>query len=81
VELLAGMLSVEPREGMLSVEPREGMLFMEPTKVDDGWLWRNGWIGSMSEVEFGCFDKLVVEKVKDRMGSIFGGEESIAWCD
>jgi hypothetical protein len=72
---------VELLAGMLSVEPGEGMLFMEPTKVDDDWLRRNGRIGSMPEVEFGCFDKLVVEKVKDRMGSIFGGEESIAWCD
>jgi hypothetical protein len=27
------------------------------------------------------FDKLVVEKEKDMMGSIVGGEEPIACCD
>jgi hypothetical protein len=34
----------------------------------------------MLEVEFGCFGKLVVEKVKDRMENIVGGERPIAWC-
>jgi hypothetical protein len=38
-------------------------------------------VGSMPEVGFGCFDKLVVEKAKDRMGNIVGSEEPIALCD
>jgi hypothetical protein len=59
----------------------KGMLFVELTKVEDGWLWHNGRIGSIPEVGFDCFDKLVVEKVNDRMGNIVGGEEPIAWCD
>jgi hypothetical protein len=59
----------------------KGMLFVELTKVEDGWLWHNDRIGSMPEVGFDCFDKLVVEKVNDRMGNIVGGEEPIAWCD
>jgi hypothetical protein len=37
--------------------------------------------GSMPEVGFGRLNKLVVKKVKDKMGNIVGGEESIAWCD
>jgi hypothetical protein len=59
----------------------EGMLFVELVKVEDGWLWCNGRIGGIPEVGFGCFDKLVVEKAKDRTGSIVDGEEPIAWCD
>jgi hypothetical protein len=58
----------------------EGMLFVELAKVEDGWLWRNGRIGSMQEVGFGCFDKPVVEKAKDRMGNIAGGGKPIARC-
>jgi hypothetical protein len=59
----------------------EGMLFVGLTKVEDGWLCHNDRIGSMPEVGFGSVDKLVVEKVKDRMGNIVGDEEPIAWCD
>jgi hypothetical protein len=59
----------------------EGTLFMELTKVEDGWLCHSGRIGSMPEVGFDCFDKLVVKKVNDRMENIAGGEEPIAWCD
>jgi hypothetical protein len=68
-------------EDMLFVELEEGMLFMELTEVEDGWLWRSGMTGSMPEVGFGRLNKLVVKKVKDKMGNIVGGEESIAWCD
>jgi hypothetical protein len=57
------------------------MLFVELSEVDDGWLCHNGMIGSMSEVGFAYFGKLVVEKVNDKMGNIVGGEEPIAWCD
>jgi hypothetical protein len=67
--------------GILFVELGEGMLFVELTKVEGGWLWHNSRIGSMLEVGFGYFHKLVVEKEKDGMGSIVGGEEPIAWCD
>jgi hypothetical protein len=35
-----------------------------------GWLWCNGTTDSMSEVELDLFDKLVVEKVRDKMESI-----------
>jgi hypothetical protein len=57
----------------------EGMLFAKLTKVEDDWLWHNGRIGSMPEVGFGCFRRLVVE-AKDRMENIAGDAESIAWC-
>jgi hypothetical protein len=57
------------------------MLSVELTKVEDDWLWHNGRIGSMIEVVFGCFGKLAVEKVKDRMYSIASGEEPSAWRD
>jgi hypothetical protein len=29
-----------------------------------GWLWRSGMIGSMTEVELGCFGVFEVEKVR-----------------
>jgi hypothetical protein len=58
----------------------EGMLFTELAKVEGDWLWCSGRIGSMPEVGFGCFGKLVVEEVKDRMKNIAGGAEPIAWC-
>jgi hypothetical protein len=32
------------------------------------------------ELGFGCFGRLVVKKVKGRMGSIVGVGEPIAWC-
>jgi hypothetical protein len=57
------------------------MFSVELTKVEDDWLWHNGRIGSMIEVVFGCFGKLAVEKVKDRMYSIASGEEPSAWRD
>jgi hypothetical protein len=38
------------------------MLFAKLTKVEDDWLWHNGRIGSMPEVGFGCFRRLVVEE-------------------
>jgi hypothetical protein len=34
----------------------------------------------MLEVELGCFDRLAMEKVKDRMESIASGEGPTAWC-
>jgi hypothetical protein len=55
------------------------MLFAKLTKVEDDWLWHNGRIGSMPEVGFGGFRRLVVE-AKDRMENIAGDAESIAWC-
>jgi hypothetical protein len=57
------------------------MLYVELVKVKDDWLWHSGMTGSMSGVGFGCYDRLVVENVKDRMGNIASGEEPIAWCD
>jgi hypothetical protein len=50
---------------MLSMEVGEGMLSMELAKVVDDWMWRSGRIDNMPEVGLGCFDKLVLEKVKD----------------
>jgi hypothetical protein len=65
---------------MLFVELVEGMLFRELVKVAGDWLWHNGRIGSMLEVELECSDSVMVEKEKDRMENIAGGEEPIAWC-
>jgi hypothetical protein len=62
------------------MELMEGMLFVKLTKVEDDWLWHNGRIDSMSEVGFVYFGKIVVERVKDRMENIAGGEGPIAWC-
>jgi hypothetical protein len=66
---------------MLFVAPVRGMLFVELAKIEDGWLWRSCMAGSMPRVGFGCYDRLVVENVKGRIGNIAGGEESIVWCD
>jgi hypothetical protein len=57
------------------------MLSVELAKVEDGWLWHSGMTGSLPEVWFGCYDSLVVENAKGRMGNITGSEEPIAWCD
>jgi hypothetical protein len=57
------------------------MLYVELVKVKDDWLWHSGMTGSMSGVGFGCYDRLVVENAKDRMGNIASGEEPVAWCD
>jgi hypothetical protein len=54
------------------------MLFEELIKVVGDWLWHNGGIGRMPEVELGCSDSVVVEKLNDRMENITGGEEPIA---
>jgi hypothetical protein len=62
--------------GMWFVVLTEVMLFSELVKVEDDWLWHNGRIGSMPEVDFG---KLVVE-VKDRMENIASDAEPIAYC-
>jgi hypothetical protein len=43
-------------------------------------LWRNGKIGSMSEVVLDWFGRLVVEKAKDKTVSIASGVGSIVWC-
>jgi hypothetical protein len=56
------------------------MLFVELTLVEDDWLWHNSRIDNMPEVGFDYFGKLAVERAKDRMENIFGGEEPIAWC-
>jgi hypothetical protein len=64
--------------GMWFVVLGEGMLFAELMMVDDYWLWHNGRIGSMPEVGFDCFDRVVVEEGKDRMENIIGSEEPIA---
>jgi hypothetical protein len=34
----------------------------------------------MPKVELECSDSVMVEKEKDRMENIAGGEELIAWC-
>jgi hypothetical protein len=65
---------------ILFVELVEGMLFGELVNVAGDWLWRNGRIGSMPKVELECSDSVVVEKVKDKMENLAGGEEPIAWC-
>jgi hypothetical protein len=56
--------------GMLFTELVGGMLSVEFAGVAVGWLWCNGTTDSMPEVELGLFDKLVVEKVRDKMESI-----------
>jgi hypothetical protein len=71
---------VELMGDMLFVELAEGMLFRELAKLVRDWLWHNGRIRSMMEVGLGCSDSVVVEKAKDRMENIAGGEEQIAWC-
>jgi hypothetical protein len=55
------------------VELVEGTLFEELVKVTGDWLWHNGRIGSMLEVEFGCSSRVAVEGAKDMMKSIAGG--------
>jgi hypothetical protein len=64
---------------MLFMELVEGMLFGELAKVVGDWLWGNGRISSMPEVVLVCSDSVVVEKEKDRMENIAGGDEPIAW--
>jgi hypothetical protein len=56
------------------------MLSVKLAKMRNGWLWRSDTIGSTLEVGLGCFGVFVVEKVQDKMVSIAGGWESIAWC-
>jgi hypothetical protein len=58
----------------------EDMLFVELAKVVDDWLWCSGRIGNMLEAGLGCFGKLTVERVKDRMESIVVSEGPTAWC-
>jgi hypothetical protein len=65
---------------MLFMELAGGMLFEELVKIAGDWLWRNGRIGSMSDVGFKCSSRVVVEEAKDRMKNIVGGG-GIAWCD
>jgi hypothetical protein len=57
------------------------MLFVELVKVEDGWLWCSGMTSSMPEVGFGCYDRLVMENAKGRMGNITGGGKPTTWCD
>jgi hypothetical protein len=56
------------------------MLFVEFAEVVVGWLWRNGMIDDMSEVELDWFNKPTMERGKDMMESIADDEGSIAWC-
>jgi hypothetical protein len=63
-------------DGMLSVEMEEGMLSMELARDADDCVWCSGRVDSMSEVGLGLFDRLVLEKVKDKMGNINCGEEA-----
>jgi hypothetical protein len=65
---------------MSSAELVGDMLSMEFAGVVVGWLWHNGTTDSMPEVELGLFDKLVMEKVGDKMESVVDDEGSIAWC-
>jgi hypothetical protein len=65
---------------MVSMDMMGGMLFVELTEVAVGWLWRNGMTNSMPEVELGLFDKLVVEKARDKMESIAGDGGSNTQC-
>jgi hypothetical protein len=57
-----------------------GMLSVELVKAVDDFAWRNDRIDNTPNVEFDWFDKLVLEKAKDRMGNI-GGGGGIARCD
>jgi hypothetical protein len=63
---------VELLEDMLFVG-LGGMLSVELVKVVDDLVWRNIRIDNTPNVEFDWFDKLVLEKAKDRMGNIGGG--------
>jgi hypothetical protein len=56
------------------------MLFVELAKILDDCLWHSGTVDNMPEVGLGYFDKLVVERVKERIESIAGSEGPIAWC-
>jgi hypothetical protein len=55
------------------------MLFVELAKAEDDWLWHNDIIGNKRELEFGCFGRLVMEKVKGKMGSIGGRGHYMVW--
>jgi hypothetical protein len=57
------------------------MLFVEFAKAKDGWLWHSGRIDNKPELEFGCFCKLVVERVKGWMESTNCELEANAICD
>jgi hypothetical protein len=58
-----------------------GKLPVVLARVKDDWVWGNDRIDNTPKVGFGWFDKLVFEKVKDRMGNIGGVGGGIAWCD
>jgi hypothetical protein len=58
---------------MLSIELGEGMLSVALVKVVDDWVWHDGRIDNTSEVGFGWFDKLMLEKVRDKMWNTSGG--------
>jgi hypothetical protein len=66
---------------MLFMALVKGMLSVKLTKVEGGWLLHSGMTGSMSEVGFGCYDRLAAENAKGRMGNIVGGGEPTTWCD
>jgi hypothetical protein len=65
---------------MLSAELVGGILSVEFAGVVVGWLWCNGMTDSIPEEEHGLFDKLVVQKARDKMESIADDGGSIAWC-
>jgi hypothetical protein len=57
------------------------MLYVELANVTGDWMWHSGRIDNMPEVRLGWFDKLMLEKVNDKLGNIGGGGWLIAWCD
>jgi hypothetical protein len=57
------------------------MLSLEMVRVADDWVWGNDKIDNTSKVGFGWFDKIMLEKAKDRMGNVGGGGGPIALCD
>jgi hypothetical protein len=58
----------------------EGMLFGELAEAEDDWLWCSDMAGNKPELGLGYFGRLVVEKAKNRMESIGGGERGCC-CD
>jgi hypothetical protein len=65
---------------MLFVVELGGRSFVEMAKVQDGWGWHSGMIGSILKVESGNFGMFVLDNVKGIMRNVASCAEPIAWC-
>jgi hypothetical protein len=65
---------------MLFVVELSGRSFVELAKVQDGWRWRSGMIGSMLKVGSGNFGMFALDNVNGIIRNVVGCAEPIAWC-